>query len=95
MIEVTTFRLGAGVSASEFIAADANAQVSFFNLQPGMLRRTTARADDGGWISITLWSAGAEADAASAAASADAACGALTDLIDDTSVEVRRYTELD
>lgn len=95
MIEVATFRLAAGVEEDDFVAAHARAQTEFFNLQSGLLRRTTARGDDGTWIVITLWSDADAATAAAHAAAADPAPLALADRVDDVTLDVRRYRELD
>ena len=95
MIEVTTYRLAAGVEDTAFVQADAAAQVGLFNLRPGLLRRTTARGDDGGWVTITLWG---DADAASAAAEVcadDPLALAVLDLVDTSTLEVRSFHELD
>lgn len=57
--------------------------------QPGLRRRTTARGDNGDWLTVTLWGTDAEADAA------PPSNAALDDLVDPASVVVRRYVELD
>lgn len=95
MIEVATFRLAAGVEDEHFVAADAAAQTAFFNLQPGLRRRTTARGGDGQWVTITLWAADEDADRTHAAASQDPAALAVADLVDDSTLAVHRYHELD
>lgn len=51
----TTFRLVEGVSNDEFKQVDARFQEDFAYQQKGMLRRTTARSDDGTWLVMTLW----------------------------------------
>lgn len=95
MIEITTFRLAAGVEPSSFVTADAEAQMGFYNLQPGLLRRTTARSDDGEWVVVTLWASAQHADDAASGSSSDPACLAVADLVDDTTLALRRYAELD
>lgn len=95
MIEIATFRLAAGVDEVDFVAADGRAQTEFFNLQPGLLRRTTARGEDGTWAVVTIWREPADADAAAGAAAAHPPPLALADLVDDTTLAVRRYRELD
>ncbi|HZU80922.1 MAG TPA: hypothetical protein VE991_13470, partial [Acidimicrobiales bacterium] len=54
-VEVTTFRLAAGVEPETFLSADARAQTEFFYARAGLLRRTTAVADDGDWVAVALW----------------------------------------
>jgi len=49
------FRLTPGVEESEFLLADRAVQEDFAYQQPGLLRRTTARADDDSWLVIDLW----------------------------------------
>ncbi|MBV8982324.1 MAG: hypothetical protein JO086_15585 [Acidimicrobiia bacterium] len=64
VIETRTFRLADGVDEAEFLEADEQARTSFLYHQPGMLRATTARADDGEWIAVVLWASYEDADAA-------------------------------
>lgn len=52
LIEVHTFRVD---DADAFVAADAEFQQSVAYHRPGLLRRTTARGDDGEWVVITIW----------------------------------------
>ena len=55
MIEVETYRLHAGTDTTEFAATVADFQQEVIYRLPGLLRRTTAAADDGSWCTITLW----------------------------------------
>ena len=64
MFEVLTFRLAPGVDEAVFRALDERVQVEFAYHQPGFLRRTLGRRDDGRWLVLTIWS---DPDAASAA----------------------------
>ena len=66
VIEITRFRLAPGTDEAAFLAADRKVQEDFAYQQPGMLRRTTARGNDGGWIVIDLWRSVADADACDA-----------------------------
>jgi hypothetical protein len=55
LIDVRTFRLADGVSESDLLAADAEAQ-ALAHLAPGIVRRTTARRPaDGRWLVLTFW----------------------------------------
>ena len=94
MIEIATFRLATGVDEAEFVAADGRAQGEFFYLQPGLLRRTTARGEDGTWVVMTLWQDAAQAAAAASAAASAPAALALAALVDVAALDVRRYHEL-
>jgi heme-degrading monooxygenase HmoA len=62
VIEIVTFRIVGDESA--FIALDQRIQSEFAHQQPGLVRRTTARNDDGEWAVITIWRAADDADAA-------------------------------
>ena len=50
VIEIMTFRLAVGVDESMFRAVDERVQVEFAYHQPGFLRRTLGRHDDGRWL---------------------------------------------
>lgn len=89
MIEIQTFRLVAEADESAFREVDAHVQTEIAYQQPGILRRTTARADDGEWVVITLWASAAHADAATSI------IDALMPHLDADSVRVARYVELD
>jgi hypothetical protein len=58
----TTFRLVDGVSDVDFKQVDARFQEEFAYQQKGMLRRTTARNDDGVWLVMTLWDSAESAE---------------------------------
>lgn len=60
-IVVTTFELTPGTTTEAFAAADSRYQQDVAYQQPGMLRRTTAKADDGRWCVVGIWSSGADA----------------------------------
>jgi hypothetical protein len=93
VIETRTFRLADGVDEAEFLEADEQARTGFLYHQPGMLRATTARADDGEWIVIVLWASYEDADAAAEVERTDPA----TDRFDHMTAggERRRYSTFD
>jgi hypothetical protein len=62
MIEITTYRLLNGVDHATFREADAALQSDFFYQLSGLVRRTTACADDGTWLAVTVWNDDAAAD---------------------------------
>jgi hypothetical protein len=95
MIEIMTFRLAPGAAEDAFRAADRLVQTDFAYRQPGLLRRTTARADDGSWIVIDLWRSAADADATDARWDADPVTAAFMALLDGASVRTERYATLD
>lgn len=94
-IDIATFRLAAGIAEADVLAADRDVQTQFAYRQPGLLRRTTARAGDGEWLVVTVWSSGAEAQAADRAAAGDPLVAAFEALMDEGSRQRRRYETLD
>lgn len=91
LIEIMTFQLAPNVDIDVFIVADALVQADFSYHQPGILRRTLARADDGEWLIHTIWTS---ADAARAAQVAFAASDLGTDfmaLIDEATIDIGSY----
>jgi hypothetical protein len=94
VIEILRFRLAPETTEAEFLAADHRLQEEFAYHQPGLLRRTTARGEDGGWIVIDLWRCAADADACDRRWDADPAAQAFMALLDRSSVSTERYQEL-
>lgn len=91
VLETFTFRLTRGTDIDIFLTADASVQTDFAYRQPGIARRTTARGSDGQWIVVTLWASAAEADAAAAAASHDAAAREWSAMVDGASIRRDLY----
>lgn len=56
VLEVETFTLKPGVDAAAFRALDEQMQEWCYVNRPGLARRTTARAEDGTYVVITLFS---------------------------------------
>jgi hypothetical protein len=64
VFEILTFRLAPGVDEASFRSLDERLQMGFFYHQPGFVRRTLGRHDDGRWLVLTVWAVdGAAADA--------------------------------
>lgn len=95
MYELITFRLRSGVDDTTFRAADARVQTAFAYQQRGLVRRTTARGEDGRWLVIVVWSGLDEAVAAAEVFGDDAAGRAFLDLVDRDSIVIERYRALD
>jgi hypothetical protein len=95
VVEVTTFRLADGVSTDVFEDADKRFQCEFAYAQPGLVRRTVARTDDGDWLVVTLWRSPADADAALRRSGEDEAARRYLVLLESSSVRTTRYRELD
>ena len=88
VIALTTFRLADGTDEAAFLAADDRVRTATLYHQPGIVRATTARTDDGRWAVIVMWESAEQADAVDVAVE-------LGDVVDAASVERARYTTLD
>jgi len=95
VIEIVTFRLAADVDERAFLEADHAAQTAFVYHRPGVVRRTTARGDDGQWLVVTLWASPGDAEDCAQAARQDPAVAILTACMDPSSVVSTRYDTLD
>ncbi len=62
IIEILRFRLAPGADEAAFLSADKRLQTEFAYQQAGIVRRTTARGDDGEWVVIDLWQSRADAE---------------------------------
>jgi len=93
VIEATTFRLADGVDEAAFLEADEQARTGFLYHQAGMLRATTAKADDGEWIVVVLWASYEEADAAVEVELLDASMERVNHMV--AGAERKRYSTLD
>lgn len=95
VIEVTTFRLRAGTERGAFLPLDKAVQEDFVATHPGFLRRTTAEADDGRWLVVTLWATVVDAERSATLAVDDPLVGAFMAAVDPTSISSVRYRTLD
>jgi len=95
VIESLTFRLRGDADDVAFLLADKRLQSEFAYRQRGLVRRTTARGEDGDWLVLTLWDGPASADAGDPMRSEDDACREFRSHIDPDSVSVERFHELD
>ena len=95
MIEILAFRLKEGADEAAFLAADKKVQVEFAYQQPGLLRRTTARAEDGNWMVIDIWQTAAHADACDARWGTDEVSSEFMTFVDESTVRSKRFFELD
>jgi hypothetical protein len=94
VIEIMMFRLAADCGEAEFLAADRRLQREFAARQPGLLSRTTARGEAGGWIVIDVWRSAADADACDRRWEGDPAAQSFMALLDRSSVITERYHPL-
>jgi hypothetical protein len=95
VIEIMHVRLADGADEAAFLAADKELQEQFAYQQPGLLRRTTAKGDDGRFIVIDLWRSAADADACAARWDSDPLVRRFLSHLDAGSVESERYHERD
>jgi hypothetical protein len=93
VIETTTFRLADGVAEEAFLEADEEVRTGFLYHQTGMIRATTARADDGQWIVVVLWASYEDADAAAEVERLDAVVERFTHMT--AGAERTRYSTFD
>jgi hypothetical protein len=95
MIEILTFRLAPGADEAAFLAADRRVQTEYAYHQPGLLRRTTARSEDGTWVVIDLWHSAQDADDCNGRWGRDPVTEEFMAFVDATTVRSERYATLD
>ena len=95
MIEILNFRLLPGTDEEAFLDIDHRLQVEFAYQQPGLMRRTTAKSEDGQWIVVDLWRSPADADACAQLWEHDPAVKKFMALVDPKTVTTARYFERD
>jgi hypothetical protein len=93
VIEILNFRLVPGADEGGFLAADKRVQSEFAYQQPGLMRRTTARGDDGEWVVIDLWQSLDQADACNAKWGLDEVTQEFMAFVDEASVRTSRFYE--
>ncbi len=94
LIENATFRLVDEVSTEEFLSIDARFQEDFAYQQKGLLRRTTARSEDGTWLIMNLWDSLESADAPKDTTYSAAVIEAMHRCIDFSTHKVERFFDL-
>ena len=95
LIVNATFRLVDGVSDEKFKEIDARFQEDFAYQQKGMLRRTTAKSEDGTWLVMTLWDSAESSDGEkNITESGKAALTAMHDVIDFDTHKLERFFTL-
>jgi len=93
VIETTTFRLADGVNEAAYLEFDEAVRTGFLYHQPGIVRATTARGDDGDWIVVVFWASIEHADAALDAGTSDGTMQRFMKLVD--RAERKRYSTFD
>ncbi len=94
VLEITTFRLLAGVDDETFLACDKAVQTEVFPNSPGFLRRTTARAPDGEWLVVVLWDRVVDIDEFNARIITNGTQMEFDELIDRSSIHTKRYSDI-
>jgi heme-degrading monooxygenase HmoA len=94
IVEITTFRLAAGVTDETFLALDRRVQTELVPNQPGFMRRTTARHGDD-WLVLTLWSTDEAAASFLRALEENPLQAEFARAIEYGSFHLARYTTLD
>lgn len=95
MFEIIEFLLKSGADTGAFLEADSRAQTAFFYQQPGLMRRTTSRGEEGRFAVITLWASPEDAEACAKKAGEDEAYEAFMSFIEPSSIEVKKYFGLE
>ena len=95
LIETFTFCLARSEDEEAFLAIDKRLQSEFAYQQPGLVRRTTARGDDGEWIVVDLWRSAEDADNCATRWATDPLAQEFMSFVDLETVRVARYHELD
>jgi hypothetical protein len=95
IVEVATFKLAAGTDEAAFLTADKAVQEELVPRRPGFVRRTTARGADGAWLVVALWRTMADAKATEEIAHSHPAGQAFAALLDQSTVDIRRYETID
>lgn len=91
IVVVTRFRLAEGTTEEAFLAADEAAHKEFANFQPGIVRRTTAKGEDGWWLIELIWWSREAQEAADVAAAAAPQTQALRACVDTRTAERHVY----
>ena len=93
VLEVENFTLAAGIDAPAFRALDEQMQEWCYVNRPGLARRTTARAEDGTYVVITLFGEASQANG-SYYKNTDAVVSAWSTAITESSRSVAVYSLL-
>lgn len=94
VLEVTTFRLLAGVDDETFLARDKAVQTEVFPNSAGYLRRTTAKSADNEWLVVVLWDRDVDIDEFNARIVTNSVQLEFDELIDRASIRTKRYTDI-
>lgn len=91
VVEVVTFKLQPGVSASEFRAVDKAVEKQHVAKQPGFVSRESVAGDNGEWLVIVHWRSAKDADASMASFQTAPAAADFMSKIDASTMSMKRY----
>jgi hypothetical protein len=94
-VEVEQFALASGIDDAEFARRDAALQAWSYVHRPGLVRRTTARGEDGAVLVVSVFHGRATPPPASSSAPGADALASFTDAIDAQSYRRAVYRDLD
>jgi hypothetical protein len=95
IVEILRFKLAPGSDEAAFLDADKRLQSEFAYQQPGIIRRTTARGDDGSWMVIDFWFTRADAERCDELWREDPLAEAFMKFVDQSSITTERFETLD
>lgn len=84
-IEITTFRLAAGLTIDDFIAANADID-PWLRLQPGFVSRQICEREDGFVVDMLVWESAEEGHHAAEGVTTEMAASPVHAAIDQSSV---------
>lgn len=88
IVEITTFKLNAGVSEAAFLKAAETLQSTFLNEQEGFIQRTITQGEEGVWTDIVFWTNKAAVTKAMQAAQTSEEAAPFMQMIDPTTVKM-------
>lgn len=91
VIEIVTFKLKAGVAASEFAPIDKAVEREHVAQQPGFVSRESAHGAGGEWLVIVHWRSAKDADASMATFEKAPAAAAFMSKIEASTMSMKRY----
>lgn len=94
VIEIVTLKLKDGISYSEFSPIDKAVKVEHVSKQPGFVSRQSAAGQNGEWLVIVHWRSEEDADASMASFTSAPAAKKFMDMIDPTTMVMKRYTPI-
>ena len=91
VVEVVTFKLQPGVTASEFRAVDQAVEKQHVAKQPGFVSRESVTGDNGEWLVIVHWRSTKDAEASMASFQTAPAAADFMSKIEAASMSMKRY----